>query len=66
VQQSGLVGILDPLANPEIVPYALVVVRQAFADTLTAMLGRPDAHQFRISVDNREHMPTVIAVQLGA
>lgn len=66
VQQSGLVEILGPLANPEIVPYALVIVRQAFADTLTAMLGRPDAHQFTISVDNREHIPAVIAVQLGA
>jgi hypothetical protein len=30
------------------------------------MLGRLDARQFRVDVDNREHMPTVIAVQLSA
>jgi nucleoside-triphosphatase THEP1 len=65
VQQSGLVEILGPLADPEIVSHALVIVRQALADTLAARLGRPDVRQFRVDVDNREHMPRAIAAHLG-
>ena len=65
VHQSGFVEILGPLANPDTVPRALVVVRRAWVDVLRARLGRPDVRQFGIEIDNRERMPIEIVALLG-
>jgi nucleoside-triphosphatase THEP1 len=66
VRKDGFAAILGSLANPDTVPHALVIVRQAFVDTLTERLDRSDVRQFRVEEHNREHLPAKIAALLGA
>jgi nucleoside-triphosphatase len=61
VRQGGFVTLLGPLADPNRVPRALVVVRQGYVDALEQLLGRTDTHRFRVSQAQRERLPARIA-----
>jgi len=61
IKQKGLVEFLTPLAQIEVVPQALVIVRWAYVDALERLLARPDTRRFIVDIETREHMPERIA-----
>jgi nucleoside-triphosphatase THEP1 len=64
VHQGGFAAILEPLADPERVPHALVVVRQQYVDVLERLLGRSDTRRFWVDEAQRDALPAQIALAL--
>jgi nucleoside-triphosphatase THEP1 len=60
-RQGGFAVVLGPLADPNLVPHGLVVVRCEFVDLLELRLGRSDARRFWVDIARRERLPGEIA-----
>jgi nucleoside-triphosphatase len=66
VHHDGLVAALDILADPIMVPHALVIVRQAYLESLQLRLNRLDLRCFWVDENHRQGLPQEIAAALKA
>lgn len=61
VQGGGFVAVLDPLADPSLVPRGLVVVRREYLEVFERRISRPDVRRFWVDEACREYVPGEIA-----
>lgn len=54
---GGFAFALEPLADPERIPNAIVIVRQELVDDLAERLGRPDMVRVIVTEDGRVQAP---------
>jgi nucleoside-triphosphatase len=54
---GGFAFALEPLADPERIPNAIVIVRHELVDELAERLGRPDMVRVMVTEDDRSQAP---------
>ena len=54
---GGFAFALQPLADPERIPNAIVIVRQELVDELSERMGRPDMVRVQVTEDRRGQTP---------
>lgn len=64
VRKGGFAALLEPLADPDRVPRALIVVRRQHVDDLERLLDRPDVCRFWVDEANRDALPAQLATAL--
>jgi len=63
VHGGGFAALLEPLADLDAVPHALVIVRREYVDALERLLGRTDARRFWVDEARRDDLPVQIATR---
>jgi nucleoside-triphosphatase THEP1 len=65
-RQGGFAALLDPLADPDLVPRGLVIVRREYVEILERRISRADVRRFPMDEVCRERVPVELAKVLSA